>query len=181
MKKASQQRIKKGEGKEGKTGDNGKPNPDSNSSKSGSGGSNSQDADSESESQSIMQIYKEQQSLREALQNELTKQGLNGSGQNTLNQMKNLEKQLLNKGFLNDNLQKVSNIKQELLKLNKAIQEQGEESKRQSNTNTNTYSKNNSTLPPSVQDYFKSIEILNRQSLPLHSNFNKMLKYYFNK
>ncbi len=181
IKKASQKGSKKGEGKEGKTGDNGKPNPGSNGSKSGSEGSNSQDADSESESQSIMQIYKEQQSLREALQNELTKQGLNSVGQNTLNQMKNLEKQLLNKGFLNDNLQKVSNIKQELLKLNKAIQEQGEESNRQSNTNTNTYSKNNSTLPPSVQDYFKSIEILNRQSLPLHSNFNKMLKYYFNK
>ena len=42
-----------------------------------------------------MEIYKEQQQLREALQNELNKQGLGGQGQNALDQMKQIEKQLL--------------------------------------------------------------------------------------
>jgi hypothetical protein len=45
-----------------------------------------------------------------------------------------IEKQLLNKGFKNETLQKILNVKQEL-KLNTAIQQQGEENKRQSETN----------------------------------------------
>jgi hypothetical protein len=39
----------------------------------------------------------------------------------------------MNKGFKNETLQKILNVKQELLKLNTAIQ-QGEENKRQSET-----------------------------------------------
>jgi hypothetical protein len=38
-------------------------------------------------------IYKEQKQLREALQNELNKQGLGGNGQSALEQMKQIEKQ----------------------------------------------------------------------------------------
>jgi hypothetical protein len=43
-----------------------------------------------------------------------------------LDQMKQIEKQPLNKGFKNETLQKILNVKQELLKLNTAIQQQGE-------------------------------------------------------
>jgi hypothetical protein len=42
-----------------------------------------------------------------------------------LDQMKQIEKQPLNKGFKNETLQKILNVKQELLKLNTAIQQQG--------------------------------------------------------
>jgi Mg2+ and Co2+ transporter CorA len=48
--------------------------------------------------------------------------------------MKEIEKQILNKGFKNETLQKILNVKQELLKLNSAVQ-QGEEKKRQSESN----------------------------------------------
>jgi hypothetical protein len=37
---------------------------------------------------------------------ELNKQGLGGSGQNALEKMKEIEKQILNKGFKNETLQK---------------------------------------------------------------------------
>ena len=42
---------------------------------------------------------------------------------------------------------------------------------------------NNQTnaLPARLQEYLNSIEILNRQSLPLRSNFNQKVQEYFNK
>jgi len=129
----------------------------------------------------IMEIYKEQKQLREALQNELNKQGIGGSGQNALEQMKQIEKQLLNKGFKNETLQRILNVQQELLKLNTAIQQQGQENKRQSETNKKEFSNQSKPLPPALLDYLNSIEILNRQSLPLRSNFNQKVQEYFNK
>jgi hypothetical protein len=69
--------------------------------------------------------YTRNRRLHEALENELNKQGLGGSGQNALEKMKEIEKQILNKGFKNETLQKILNVKQELLKLNSAVQQRG--------------------------------------------------------
>ena len=135
----------------------------------------------EGDAEAIMEIYKEQKQLREALQNELNKQGLGGNGQRTLEQMKQIEKELLNKGFKNETLQKILNLKQDLLKLKTAVQQQGEENKRQSKTNQKEFNNQSNALPPSLLEYLNSIEILNRQSLPLRSNFNQKVQEYFNK
>ncbi len=163
--------IKKGEKPgEGQNGKQGKPGE---SGQDGEGG--------EGDAQAIMEIYKEQKQLREALQNELNKQGLGGNKQSILEQMKQIEKQLLNKGFKNETLQKILNVKQELLKLNSAIQQQGEENKRQSETNKKEFNYQSNALPADLVDYLNSIEILNRQSLPLRSNFNQKVQEYFNK
>ena len=140
-----------------------------------------EDQSGEGDAQAIMEIYKEQKQLREALQNELNKQGLGGNGQSALEQMKRIEKELLNKGFKNETLQKILDVKQELLKLNSAFQQQGEENKRQSETTQKQYTNQSNALPPSLLDYLNSIEILNRQSLPLRSNFNQKVQEYFNK
>jgi hypothetical protein len=171
---------KPGEGEKPGQGDKGKSGKDG---KSGSGdskgenGENSQDG--EGDAKAIMQIYKEQQQLREALQKELNEKGLGGNGQNALDQMKQIEKQLLNKGFNNETLQKALNLKYELLKLEKAVQQQGEEKKRQSETNKKEYNNQSKPLPTNLQEYLNSIEILNRQSLPLRSNFNQKVQEYF--
>ena len=127
-----------------------------------------------------MEIYKEQKQLREALQNELKKQGIGGSGQNALEQMKQIEKQLLNKGFKNETLHKILNVKQELLKLNSAIQQQGQDNKRNAENNIKNFSNQARPLSPALLEYLNSIEILNRQSLPLRSNFNQKVQEYFN-
>lgn len=153
-------------GQKGKPGDNGQ-------------GEGSEGDDGEGDARAIMEIYKEQRQLREALQNELNKRGLGGSGQNAIDQMKQIEKQLLNKGFNNETLQKVLNLKYELLKLEKAVQQQGEEKKRQSETNKKEFNNQTNALPASLQDYLNSIEILNRQSLPLRSNYNQKVQEYF--
>jgi hypothetical protein len=178
---------KSGEGKEGKDGQ--KPGgkdgkgKDGKDGKSGSGGQGEGDGeegdDGEGDAKSIMDIYKEQKQLRDALQNELNKKGLGGQGQNALDQMKQIEKQLLNKGFNNEALQKALNLKYELLKLEKAVQQQGEEQKRQSETNKKEFNNTTNALPASLQEYIKSVEILNRQSLPLRSNYNQKVQEYF--
>jgi hypothetical protein len=172
MKKGMEKGKKPGDGKEGESG-----NKPSSSGSKGENGENGEDG--EGDAKAIMEIYKEQQQLRESLQNELNKQGIVGSGQNALEQMKELEKQLLNKGFKTETLQRALNIKQELLKLNTAIQQQGQESKRQSQSNKNEFSNRSNPLPEALREYLNSIELLNRQSLPLHSNFNQKVQDYF--
>jgi hypothetical protein len=171
--KEGKEGAKPGDGKDGKKGD--KPG------KEGSNGQNGENGeDGEGDAKAIMEIYKEQKQLREALQNELNKKGLGGNGNNALEQMKQIEKQLLNKGFKNEVLQRILNVKQELLKLNTAVQQQGQENKRQSETNKKEFNNESGALPPALLDYLKSIEILNRQSLPLRSNFNQKVQEYFN-
>ncbi|TWI01170.1 hypothetical protein IQ05_00739 [Flavobacterium tiangeerense] len=162
--------------KEGqKSGNTPKPGSSGKPSQSGSKGESG-----EGEAQDIMDIYKEQRQLRESLQNELNNKGIGAIGQNVLEQMKALEKQLLNKGFNNENMQRILNIKQELLKLNSAIQEQGEDTKRQSETNQKDFNGSSNRIPAALLDYLNSKEILNRQSLPLRSNFNTKVQVYFN-
>ena len=174
---------KEGKGKEGKDGKEGNGKEGKNGQGSGGSGQGNKQGengqDGEGDAKAIMEIYKEQQQLREALQNELNKQGLGGQGQNALDQMKQIEKQLLNKGFNNDVLQKMLNLKYELLKLDKAIQQQGEEKKRQSETNKKEFTNPTNALPTRLQEYLNSVEILNRQTLPLRSNYSQKVQEYF--
>ena len=166
-------------GKDGK-GNNGKDGKDGSGNGGTGGGKNGENGqDGEGDAKAIMEIFKEQQQLREALQNELNKQGIGGSGQNAIDQMKQIEKQLLNKGFNNDVLQKMLNLKYEMLKLDKAVQQQGEEKKRQSEVNEKEFINNSNALPTRLQEYLNSVEILNRQTLPLRSNFNQKVQEYF--
>jgi hypothetical protein len=81
------------------------------------------------------EIYKEQKQLREALENELNKQGLGGSGQNALEKMKEIEKQILNKGFKNETLQKNLECKARIIEIKLSCSATGGEKKRQSESN----------------------------------------------
>lgn len=164
------EQMKQGMKENGQNGKSGKPQMNGQSSEEGEG-----------DAEAIMQIYKEQRKLREALENELEKQGLGTKGQAALDQMKQLEKQLLNKGFKNETIQKATNSQQELLKLKTALQQQGEDNKRESETNKKQFSNSAKGLPKPLLEYLNSIEILNRQSLPLRSNFNEKVQNYFNK
>jgi len=170
---------KPGEGQQGSKGNKGQKGGDSGQGQGGNQKGGEEGQDGEGDAKAIMEIYKEQQQLREALEKELKKQGVGGNGQNTLDQMKQVEKQLLNKGFNNETLQKILNVKYELLKLEKALQQQGEDKKRQSETNKKEFNNQATALPSKLQEYLNSIEILNRQSLPLRSNFNQKVQEYF--
>jgi hypothetical protein len=147
----------------------------------GQTGENGEDGENGSEGNAgkVLDILKEQRQLRDALQKALEKEGMTGQGQNALNQMKEIEKQLINKGFKNETLQKMLNLKHELLKLENAIQQQGEDTKRQSKTNDKNYNGSTTPLSKELKDYLNSVEILNRQSLPLQPNFNQKVQNYF--
>lgn len=147
----------------------------------GQSGENGDDDENGSEGNAgkVLEILKEQQQLRDALQKALEKEGMSGQGQNALNQMKDIEKQLINKGFKNETLQKMLNLKHELLKLEKAIQQQEEDTKRQSKTNDKNFNGTTTPLSKELKDYLNSVEILNRQSLPLQPNFNQKVQNYF--
>ncbi|WP_136669153.1 DUF4175 family protein [Flavobacterium sp. H122] len=180
---------KMGQGKPKNPGE-GKPGEDGNKPESGKGskpgqqgnpgskeGENGQDG--EGNAKDILDILKEQQQLRDALQKELERQGLGQQGRNALEQMKQIEKQLINKGFSQQVIQKALNLKYELLKLEQAVQEQNQDNKRESNTNKNEFNNNATALPQKLQEYLNSIEILNRQTLPLRSQINKRVQDYF--
>lgn len=147
----------------------------------GQSGENGEEGENGSEGNAgkVLEILKEQRQLRDALQKALEKEGMLNQGLGTLNQMKEIEKQLINKGFKNETLQKMLNLKHELLKLEKAIQQQGEDTKRQSKTNDKNYNSTTTPLSKELKDYLNSVEILNRQSLPLQPNFNQKVQNYF--
>lgn len=170
------QKMQKGMEKGGSPGGE-KPDKNGKDGKQGQGGEG--EGGSEGDAGELLEIYKEQQQLREQLQQALEKQGMGGNGQNAARQMKEIEKQLLNKGFKNDVLQRMQNLKHELLKLDKAVQQQGEENKRQSQTNKKEFSNTNNQLPEALKEYLNSVEILNRQTLPLRPNFNQKVQNYF--
>ncbi|WP_291286362.1 DUF4175 family protein [Flavobacterium sp.] len=170
---------KEGQGKDGQS-KNGNGKSGQGNKNGGKGNENKEGDDGEGDAEAIMEIYKEQVKLREALQKELAKKGLDSQGKSVIDQMKASEKQLLNKGFKNENLQRILNIQQELLKLNNAVQQQGQDTKRQSETNKTEFSNKANALPSSLLEYLNSVEILNRQSLPLRSNFNQKVQEYFN-
>ena len=178
MKEGMKKGNKPGEGTKPGQGEKGKSKGDG---KSGNGDTPNGESgdDGEGNAGEIMKIYQEQKQLREALENALNKEGMGGNGQNAMEQMKQIEKQLLNKGFNNETLQKILNLQYELLKLEKAAQQQGEEKKRQSQTNLKQFNNQSKPLPLNLQEYLNSIEILNRQTLPLRSNFNQKVQEYF--
>jgi hypothetical protein len=142
-------------------------------------GNEGESNDGEGDAKAVLDILKEQRQLREALENELKKHGLSGSGQAALDKMKQIERQLINKGFTQDVIQKALNLKYELLKLEQAVQEQKQDNKREATTNKKEFNNSAPALPLKLQEYLKSIEILNRQTLPLRSQFNKRVQEYF--
>jgi hypothetical protein len=181
MQKGMEKGGKEGEGQPDKNGKPDKGGKDGKSGKDGKPGGQEGDGGSEGDAGELLEIYKEQQRLRESLQKALEKEGMGGNGQNALRQMKDIEKQLLNKGFKNETMQRMLNLKHELLKLDKAMQQQGEENKRQSQTSKKEFNNSANQLPPALKDYLNSVEILNRQSLPLRPNFNQRVQTYFKK
>ena len=178
MKKGMKKGKEEGEGSDGEKGEKPGQKPGKSGQK-GEGSEGEGGKDGEGNAGEIMEIYKEQRQLRDALERELMKKGMGGNGQKALDEMKQIEKQLLNQGFKNTTLQKILNLNHELLKLDKAIQQQGEEEKRQAEANKRDFNNTTNALSPAIKDYLNSIEILNRQTLPLRSNFNQKVKTYF--
>ncbi|MFY0712137.1 hypothetical protein J1D01_00540 [Seonamhaeicola sp. NFXS20] len=174
--KKSQQEQKGKDGKEGKEGENkGKENFKDGSQSNGEG-----EGDNDELNGLLFHIYQQQQELKNALKEKLAKEGLGAKGNNLVRQMDNIELDLLNKGFTNQTLQKMMQLKHQLLKLENATFQQGEDDKRESETNKNLFNNNSINQIPTAKQYFNTIEILDKQALPLQQIYRKKVQEYFN-
>ena len=157
-----------GEGKQGQQGQEGN--------KQGEGEGSNEDLNGE-----LYRIYQQQQQIREALQDKLAKEGKSGVGDQLIKQMEQVELDLLNKGFTNQTLQKMQKLQHQLLKLENATFQQGQEEKRESESNSKQFNNATNNQIPTAKQYFNTTEILNRQSLPLQPVYKKKVQEYFKK
>lgn len=177
---------KQGEGQEGENGENGKDGKQGKNGKDGKGkpgedGKNDGygEGGSEELNGELYKIYQQQQKLRQALQDKIGKDGSQGNAGDLIKQMEDVELDLINKGFTNQTLQKMMDVQHQLLKLENATFTQGEDEKRESKTNRKEYNTSSKSQIPTAKQYFNTTEILNRQALPLRSQFKKKLQDYF--
>ncbi|HXJ98956.1 MAG TPA: hypothetical protein VNJ50_08925 [Gelidibacter sp.] len=181
LKKNDSSNKQDGKGKqdgEGKNGENGNSRTDENEGSVGSSGSNG-DGSSEEMNGELYRIYQQQQELRKALEERLNQMGISPEGQQILKQMENVESDLINSGFTNQTLQRMMNLQQQLLKLQNATYLQEEDQKRESNTNNKQFDNLTNDQLPNAKKYFDTIEILNRQTLPLQNIYRKKVQGYF--
>jgi len=127
----------------------------------------------------LFEIYQQQQKLRQELQDRIAKDGLKGNAEQLLKQMEDVELDLLNKGFTNQTLQKMMELQHQLLKLENATFQQGQDNKRKSKTNQEQFNNTTNNPIPTAKKYFNTTEILNRQTLPLQQVYKKKVQEYF--
>jgi hypothetical protein len=174
----SQNGNSQGEGQNGQSGKDGKGgNPNQNGNKEGGqqpGLSNEMNGE-------LFEIYKQQQQLRDQLEDKIKELGLEAESKNLQKSLDQLEQDMLMQGFSSDVLKQMENVKHQLLKLDKAAQKQGQDTKREATTNYKNY-KNTDALSKEnkTKEYFESFELLNRQQLPLQTNYKDLIKQYFN-
>lgn len=190
--------LEKGkEGKEGKEGEGQQGQGQGEGEGQGDGEGNGQDGengrgnegdqngegegDSEYLNGELYEIFKQQQQLRQQLQDRISKEGLNGRAGDLLREMEGIEQQLLDKGFNERTLERMLNLKYELIKLDKADFEQGQEMRRESRTNRNSFDNKLRLSPEDVKKYFNTTEILNREALPLRNQYKQKVQEYFRK
>ncbi len=164
----------KGKGADGNGGNDGEGS-------NGQGGNGVGQA-TEAELQEIYEIYKQQQQLRQQLEQQL--QGMINNSDRKLwekliRQMEDFENDLLENGFTQRSMAKVNTIQYELLKLENAAMKQGKKPEREGSTNTKRFSNPITTKPALLENFRNEVEILNRQALPLRPNFKEKVKDYF--
>ena len=181
---SSSNKGQENQGSEGKQRE-GESNSSGNSEKQGSNKGKSQSSDGESyfdseeSGQSIMSLYQKQQKLRNALELLLKERGFVPGANNVLEQMKKIEQSLINQGVTGENISLIKDLKYELLKLEVALNERGQDERRESKTNNELFTPTSSEVIESLRQKFNSRELLKRQTLPLQDEYLKRVLDYF--
>lgn len=172
LNKKMEEGMKKGE--EGKPKSEGKGKP-------GEEGEN-QNGDGQQNNMSngeLFEIYQQQEALKQALEEKLAKEGKMGQGSGVLQKMEDVELELLNKGFTEKTLKKMMELEHQLMKLEDATFQQGQDNKRESKTNKDNFNNSLKQSNMRAKQYFKTTEILNRHALPLRQIYKKKVQEYF--
>ncbi|CAM4080477.1 hypothetical protein [Gillisia hiemivivida] len=180
LNKEMEEGLKEGEGKPKQNGKD-KPGEDGDDGKDGDkeGQGEGEDRLGEEGSAKLYEIFKEQQQLRQQLEDKLREAGLDKKNADVLSEMERIERQLLEKGFNKETLSRMNQIQHRLLQLEEAVREQEEEEQRTSKTNQENFKNTTQDQNLRAKEYFNSTEILNRQSLPLRQIYKTKVKRYF--
>ena len=172
-----------GENSTGTQGDEGKKEGDSKPGTQGAsdvqGGSNSGN-NGEAELARQYEIYKQQEELRNRLQDLIQSDNLNEDARQLLKQMEQIEESLLS-GDSKQAKRRMDDIIQQFLKLENAEQEKERKTERESNSNSKSFINDVRNEFPELREYFNSDEILNRDELPLDVRYREKVKTYFRK
>ena len=126
-----------------------------------------------------MNLYKKQQRLRKALELLLKEKGFVPAAENILTNMEKIEQSLINQGVTDENINLIKDLKYELLKLEVALNEKGQDERRESKTNNELFTAPSTNAIESLRQKFNSRELLNRQTLPLQEEYMKRVLDYF--
>lgn len=132
----------------------------------------------------MYKIYQEQNMLRQQLKEMMQKRGIKegaGNAKQVEKTMEDLENDILQNGLTKKALDKMQSLEYQLLKLESALKQQGEDNKRKSNTNMNMFQQKRIREIQLKKQFYNQIEILNRQSLPLQQIFKTKVQEYFSK
>jgi len=174
------QEGEKGEGEEGKNSEQGKDNgADGDKGKQQGGDKKGSRGQQEDMSGEIYEIYKQQQMLRDELEDRIEQLGLDEQSGELNKSLDKLEQELLMKGFSSDLLKQMEDVNHQLLKLDKAANQQGEDEDRKAETRKRNQSSSSEDWKEKAKEYFNTTEILNRQQLPLQPEYKKLINIYF--
>jgi hypothetical protein len=170
---------KEGEGSDG-DGENENNSKEGDSQKTNETNSGYGEGGSEEMNKELYDIFREQQQIRQALEDKIRNAEGNAELEikNLIEKMEEVESDLINKGFTNQTFEKMLDLQHRLLKLENASFIQGREERRESKTNYQQYSGFNSNLEKAKQ-YFNRTEALNRQALPLKEEHQLKVQEYF--
>ncbi|WP_445383577.1 hypothetical protein [Robiginitalea sp. IMCC43444] len=130
----------------------------------------------------VYEIYKKQQEIRRELEKQLEDMIMKADkelAKKIAAEMEQFENELLRNGITNNTVRRLNRIQQQLMKLENAAMEQGEESRRKSNTNKKTFTGPLTTPPEVFRKQLIDVELLNRQVLPLRRIYKRKVKEYF--
>lgn len=177
------------EGEQGDAGQEGQNGQEGNSEGEGSQEGGDGDAGSqygegnqpseEMNSGQLFEIYKQQQKLRIELEELMRREHLGPEGMRLRQEMEQTEEELLESGLSRKSLEMMLQMKERMIRLQEASYRQEEEDKREATTNFKTYKNTSKENLEKAKDYFQSLEILNRQSLPLQPDYKQLVQDYF--
>ncbi len=127
----------------------------------------------------LYEIFKQQQLLKQQLQDKLRESGMDLKNADLLKEVEQVEGEILNKGFNSETLKRMNNLVHRLLQLEDAMIEQEDENRRISRTNQENYQNKAMEEISKAKEYFNTTEILNRHSLPLREIYKTKVRQYF--
>ncbi|WBL25673.1 DUF4175 family protein [Zunongwangia sp. HGR-M22] len=126
----------------------------------------------------LFEIYKRQEEIKRNLEEILKQNGMNMDDLNS--DFEGLENDILEDNINDNSLDALDQLNQKMLDLNNSLNEKGEREERESKTNSLQFEDESNSKELDAKEYFNSIEILDRQILPLRQNLKNRVNTYFN-